>query len=184
MKKILVVMFVCCLIFAGCMNGKEPITDVIPSTNQQEETIQVTEVVETESTTESTAGPMTITVYKPNDDFNRLETVSVEVLEINSKNIIDALVQNKVINKTIRIQSEEINEDSAGRHLRIDFNEEFRNYISSFGTSGEFAIMGSIVNTFIDTLDVDDVFITVCGDVLETGHCTYDEPLPKYPEKI
>lgn len=184
MKKILVVVFVCCLIFAGCMNGKEPITDVIPSTNQQEETMQVTEVVETEGIIESTAGPLTITVYKPNDDFNRLETVSVEVLEINSKNIINALVQTGVINKNTKIQSEGIDENSSGKHLRIDFNEEFMDYISSMGTSGEYSTMGSIVNTFIDALGVDDVFITVSGNILETGHCTYDEPLIKYPEKI
>ena len=184
MKRVLFIVSMCCLIFAGCMNSEKQNTDITPSTIKQEEIIQPTEMVETESPAESTVGPLTITVYKPNDNCDSLETVSVEVPEINSKNIINVLVQNEVLNKTIKIQSEEINEDSAGKHLRIDFNEEFINYISSFGTSGEFAIMGSIVNTFIDALDVDDVFITVGGDVLETGHCTYDEPLPKYPENI
>ena len=38
-------------------------------------------------------------------------------------------------------------------------------------------IMGSVVNTYLSAYDAESVFITVNGEILETGHMIYDFPI-------
>ena len=62
-----------------------------------------------------------------------------------------------------------------------------RHYSSPFfpwETSGEYVILGSVVNTFLTAYDADAIIITVDGEVLETGHSVYDQPLTLYQSFI
>ena len=41
-------------------------------------------------------------------------------------------------------------------------------------------VLGVIVNTFLDAYCVDDIYLSVDGHDLETGHNVYTEPLTKF----
>ena len=48
------------------------------------------------------------------------------------------------------------------------------------GTAGEYLLLGSVVNTFLDNLDGESILITVDGETLESGHEIYDRELTFY----
>lgn len=71
--------------------------------------------------------------------------------------------------------------DGAG-HIRADLNDAFAAQVRSYGTTGEFFLLGGVVNTLLDAFDGTDVTITVNGAPLETGHNIYDTALARYEE--
>ena len=50
------------------------------------------------------------------------------------------------------------------------------------GTAGEYIIIGSLVNTFLENYQdtVTSIFITVNGEIIESGHVIYDFELIRY----
>ena len=42
------------------------------------------------------------------------------------------------------------------------------------GTAGEYLTMGSVVNSFLDTYQADGIEITAGGNVIETGHTSFE----------
>ena len=52
--------------------------------------------------------------------------------------------------------------------------------IVALGTTGEYFLVGGIVNTLLDAFDGTDVTLTVNGAALETGHDVYDTALTRY----
>ena len=50
--------------------------------------------------------------------------------------------------------------------------------LPTMGTAGERMMVGSVVNTFLTAFDkVDKVSILVSGQIFESGHVVYDEPM-------
>lgn len=70
----------------------------------------------------------------------------------------------------------------AGGEITLDFNEAFAQRIRSTGTAGEYIIMGSLVNTYLDTFNAATVTVTVEGSTWESGHVVYDMPLGRFEE--
>ena len=169
MKKIIVLSLVC-LLLAGCAPAKTAEVTTPPAS-----------VKETTAPTETVAKMMiTIAVYKPDENCEKLETFSMEVEELNARNILNALAECDVISDKITVLSETIETDSSGRHLHLNFNQELQTSVASYGTAGEYAVLGAIVNTFIDAYSVDDIYLRVDGHDLETGHNVYTEPFTKF----
>ena len=56
----------------------------------------------------------------------------------------------------------------------IDFNMAFSELISSMGSAGEYYILGSVCNTYLDVYESEQIKITVEGEILSTGHAEYD----------
>lgn len=71
--------------------------------------------------------------------------------------------------------------DEAG-HIKADLNEAFAAQVRSFGTSGEYYLVGGVVNTLLDIYDGADVTLTVNGAPLESGHAVYDTALTRFAE--
>ena len=44
------------------------------------------------------------------------------------------------------------------------------------GTAGESATIKAVVNTFLDAYGAQEAYITVDGEILESGHVIYDFP--------
>ena len=71
--------------------------------------------------------------------------------------------------------------DEAG-HIKADLNDAFAAQVRSFGTSGEYYLVGGVVNTLLDVYDGADVTLTVNGAPLESGHAVYDTALTRFAE--
>ena len=70
--------------------------------------------------------------------------------------------------------------DREGDRLRADLSRDFWQQIRSQGTSGEYMLLGSLVNTLLDACGADSVVLTEEGETPETGHNIYDAPLGRY----
>ena len=87
--------------------------------------------------------------------------------------MIEQLVAAGVLKDGIAVNS--LRKD--GTQLVIDFNQAFADLVCSMGTSGEYIIVGSTVNTFLSAYEAKSVFFTVNGEILESGHVIYDFPM-------
>lgn len=155
----------CCMLLCGCTTS-----------NQDGETISTVQTehnFSTPSNNSMTSEFTTITVYVPNEDLDGFDTVDITGDKLS---VPEAMVQAGVLPENIVINSFSWSEDT----LTVDFGSEFRNLINNQGTTGEYMIIGSIVNTLITLNEVKYVRITVDGDILESGHVIYDFPMEFY----
>ena len=67
-------------------------------------------------------------------------------------------------------------------HVKADLNDAFAAQVRALGTTGEYFLVGGIVNTLLDAFDGTDVTLTVNGAPLESGHTVYDTALTRYEE--
>ena len=65
--------------------------------------------------------------------------------------------------------------------IRLDLGAEFGSMINAMGTSGEYMMMGALVNTFLDAYSASGLMLQVDGKTLETGHSIYDFTLEFFP---
>ena len=159
MKK-LIILLLCCIILSACSQS------VFSPANTES-----THIIQTPT-------PMNITIYSGNELCDGFETTDYEVFYYNSATLIEKLTEQGVLTNDIELLSEEYD----GTCLHLDFNEAFRNLINSMGTAGEYIIIGSVVNTFLDNYGdlASSVFITVNGEIFESGHVIYDFELTHY----
>ena len=121
----------------------------------------------------TTAPMLTYTLYIPNSNADGFDTNEISVQEITPENILDELQTAVVLTENVWINDFQI-EDS---QLKIDFNVVFADILCTTGSAGEYMVMGSVVNTFLSAYQAESVFITVNGEILETGHVIYDFPI-------
>ena len=161
----ILLLVLCCLLLVGCSNTSAP------------ETIATTTA---ESTTETIPTPATmeIVIYHGNDNADDFETDTFEVYYFNSTALIEKLIEVGALTEDIILLSEEYD----GTCLHLDFNDAFHDLICSMGTSGEYIVVGSVVNTFLDNYGdlAQSIFITVNGEIIESGHVIYDFELTRY----
>lgn len=166
MKKIISLML-CCLIFSGCTVGTSETT--VP-----QGTIPNMETVETpsENGMELTPEIMRFTVYRPNENFDGFIATEVEGKALA---LPDELVKAGVLTEDVQINF--IKWDSDNTTVTADLNSAFRDLMNRQGTTGEYMIMGCVVNTFLSAYEAEQIRITVDGEILETGHVIYDHPM-------
>ena len=90
--------------------------------------------------------------------------------------ILKEIHNNKLLAKEVNINSFEIVDNM----VKLDLSENLLELIYKQGTTGEYYLVGSIVNSFIDTYNVEFVEILINGETFESGHVLYDSPLTKY----
>ena len=121
----------------------------------------------------TTALLLTYTLYIPNSNADGFDTKEISVQEITHENVMDELQKAVVLTENVWI-NEFLVEDN---QLKIDFNIVFADILCTTGSAGEYMIMGSVVNTYLSAYQAESVFITVNGEILETGHVIYDFPI-------
>ena len=191
MKKITAVWILMAMLagISGCSKEETPppaeaegTTTVTTEAEQKEEPGQVTtgtgsqENVAAQSDTEGQAGEsnaVSFSLYSSNDDATGLVQETVEVAALTPENVLAVLIERGGLQGDIRILGFEQAEDNGTRVLNIDFSQEFGTYVGSMGTAGEYMIMGSVCNTFLNAYGCERVKITVEGGVLATGHKEY-----------
>ena len=158
--KRLFILLLCCLILTAC---KHPVPALDATTQDK--------IIPTPTL-------MSITVYSGNDNADGFEAHMYEVTYFNSSTLIEKLIEVGVLTSDVTLLSEQYD----GTCLHLDFNESFRHLINTMGTAGEYIIMGSVENTFLDNYRdlAASIFITVNNEILESGHVIYDFELTQY----
>ena len=177
MKKWIAVFFTALLAFSvtACGNsGKETGTTEIVMHESEEKTTAVPEVTTTEETEEDVE---TVTYYYGDENAEYLLSEEVEVKEITPQGLMDLLAEKGVLSEKVVINKFMHEGDGS---LIMDVSESFATQLRSMGTAGEYLMLGSVVNTFLDNLDGESILITVNGETLESGHEIYDRELTFY----
>ena len=107
---------------------------------------------------------VTISVFYSNDDATAFTADMVKIKELTP-----------VIDKGIKINKFEVSEVDGMQSIDIDFDQKFKEYIMSCGSTQEYYVVGGICNTFIKAYRADRIKITVDGNCLETGHNDYPD---------
>lgn len=159
MKKLFIILL-CCLLLSGCRLF-EPVPTIAPP-------------ITAEPSSAPTEAPLkSFALYYGDDNAEMFLSEEVLVPEINEAVVIEHLIRAGVLTDAVAVNSIQKN----GTQLDIDFNQAFAVLVCSMGTSGEYIIVGSTVNTFLNAFHAETMCFTVDGEILESGHVIYDFPL-------
>lgn len=177
------------LLLAGC-GGKPQGEEALPAVPEQETAEPPAEEAapenepsqqpepETESPAEPEAEPepeqVTVTMYQGDENCEHLISEEAQIPALTPQALADLLYSRGVLSGRVTVNDfyQEENGD-----LRLDLSGEFSNMLNGSGTAGEYILLGSLVNTFLDAYEAEEILITVDGETLESGHAVYDQPL-------
>lgn len=168
MKKLLktLIITICILCFMGC--GNQELDN--KETTAEKENISQNKSEKLEKDT--------YILYLPDEEYIEFTTIEKTIAskENLAKLIIESLHDEGVLSENVTLLSFDINDEV----IIINLSKDFETLISSQGTTGEYFIIGCIVNSFIDNYNVEKVQILVEGNTFESGHVIYDKPQTKY----
>ena len=124
--------------------------------------------------------PGEIQIYYCNEDATAFTSEEVQIDSLFPEAVLNALIEKGAIAADVEVMSLEKTTVDGKQTLLLDLNDAFASYISSMGSTGEYFVMGSICNTFLDAYDCDQIQITVGGDTLSTGHAEYPGYMSKF----
>lgn len=170
MKKriVLLMTLMIAIIATGC--GQETTPTAVPDAS-----VDIEEVGQ-EPEEETAVEPVNVAVFYSNAQADGFEQKEVQIEGLTPENLIDELAKVNVVSIDTEVNSFEQEGDS----LKLDLSKGFSQYVNMMGTSGEYIVMGGLVNTFLTAYDGKDILITVEGKTLETNHAIYDKPLNFY----
>ena len=146
---------------------------------QSEVLAEAVPVAVQQATSTPTSTPYKITLYVGDDKGEGLVPVECEFTDLTPQAIVDKLCQLGVFSSSVTVNS--CSEGSVNI-LELDMGQDFAKEINSTGTSGEYIMMGSLVNSFLSVYGSDGLSLTVNGETLETGHSVYDRTMIAYAE--
>ena len=120
--------------------------------------------------------PNTIWLYYGDENAEHLEATLCPITDFSEYSVLAALRMAGHFDGSVELLSF----TKSGGDIALDFNAAFAQRVSSFGTAGEYILMGSLVNTYLDAYNAATVTVTVEGDVWESGHVIYDMPMGRY----
>lgn len=127
---------------------------------------------------EPAAQPVSINLYHSDEDFNNLVYDVIDIPELSPDYIMAALHEQGVLSEAVAVNSFLMDKTGV---IRLDLAENFGTIMNSTGTSGEYIMMGALVNTFLDAYQATGLNLQVEGKTLETGHSIYDWTLGYFP---
>lgn len=122
--------------------------------------------------------PTMIRLYRSDDQATYFFTFGVQVEELSAETLSRLFDEQIFHNAGVAFNSIEKKEET----VYADINSAYAAQIGTMGTSGEYMLIGSLVNTLLDAYAAENVIITVNGAPLETGHAIYDAPLTYYTD--
>ena len=174
MKKIQFAIVVAILLIGLTACGKSPAKAQSVSSPIKKETVETeTSGNLTEEPNESNSQLLSYSIYIPNDNANGFVTETIRTEDISAEIVLTELKKRNVLPDAVSIHSFYMENGL----ITIDFNQAFSNVVCAMGTSGELMIVGSVVNTFLDAFQAENVYFTVDGQILESGHTIYDFPM-------
>lgn len=119
-----------------------------------------------------------LTIVYGNDTAEFLLSKTVTVPEINAGEIIGQLQEAQVLGADTTLLRMEIGSDGC---MILDFNEAFGQQLGMYGSSGEYLMVGSTVNTFLTAFpECDRVRILVEGEPCSYGQMDYSQPFERF----
>lgn len=122
-------------------------------------------------TAEPVPESVSINLYHGNENFDNIVYDVVTIPELSPDYIMTALHEQGVLSESVAVNSFLM--DKTGI-IHLDLAGNFGTIMNSTGTSGEYIMMGSLVNTFLDAYQASGLNLQVDGKTLETGHSIYD----------
>ena len=165
-----IALLLCALLLCGCTPEAQPTEPVT------EPPTEATSEPEVQTVTEPPTQPEVLTaiIYHGNANADGFEITEFAVEEINMNVLVEKLIEVGALNEDVAIVSLQFKDGG----IVLNFNDAFADQLNTMGTSGERMMVGSVVNTFLTAFDkVDKVSILVSGEIVESGHVVYDEPM-------
>lgn len=119
--------------------------------------------------------PLSFLLYMPDETLEGFVTEEMTLEVLDPERIVAALIEKGVLAADVAVISLSVN----GSELALDMNEAFLMQVYTMGTTGERMLFGCLVNTFLSAYDCECVMLTVDGEIIDSGHVVYEEPL--YP---
>ena len=175
-RKEYMMLAVLCISMVGCGkkdSGSELLTEV------QETVTPVEEVVKPEG--EETPEGIRLHVYSGDESAENIVQHTVYVNEITENTVMRELTEALEMDENAGINSISFGTYGGDKVVMLDLNQAFEEYVNKLGSSGEYIVMGSLTDTFLDCYQSELLLVTVDGKVLKTGHNIYEEYLEMYP---
>lgn len=115
-----------------------------------------------------------LTLYLPNENAAGWNVTKNQIEQVTPDIIIGQLVGAGAIPDSVTVVSFGEDQGENGLILKLDLSSNFAEGLLNMGTAGEYLTMGSVVNSFLDTYQADGIEITAGGNVIETGHTSFE----------
>lgn len=170
----LLLVFVCCL--AGCgreETGSELLTEMKEAVTPVKESI--------EPAVEETVEGIALHIYHGDEQAENIVQDTVYAEEVTEYVVMEQLVKALDMDASAGLKSVSFGMQGGDRVVILDLNQAFADYVKRMGAAGEYIVMGSLTNTFLDCYQCELMLLTVEGKVMETSHSIYEEYLEWYP---
>ena len=190
-KTILCMVLIPVLAFAAC--GKAPSAEVTAAPSAEASAAPAeTKPVESAAAAPSeiptvaeepaeTKEPGAIINVYVSDDMAERFVIMQESADVLDENTVFAAL--KAVG-TIPQETSLLSFSNGGGSLTLDMSAEFADRVGTMGTSGEYMLLGSVVNTYLTAFDAQTVTLLSNGNPLETGHNVYFEPLGFFADNV
>lgn len=111
-----------------------------------------------------------VTYYHGDKFGDVLISETTLVPRLTAQALVDLLIEQKVVPEGTKVR----NFKRSGGVITLDLSKEFEEEARSLGSTGEYVLVGSLVNTFLTTYEAQEMDLTTEGRDLATGHNIYD----------
>lgn len=198
-KKIGLLIVLCMLLMVACgepragadvtdeTSGENEVTnDTYEEEQGEEPSVDETTDDESESSDETNGEgddeeSIRVILYRTDDQGIGLVAWEEAIDYLSPENIVQLLIHHGELAPGIRVLSFTESGEPGRKQLALDLSSEFSDFIGGQGTSGEFTVLGSMVNTFLSAFGGESILITVEGGALTTPHMgELTEPLGRF----
>lgn len=156
---------------------KKDATDIMEEKDSEAEKKEDT-AEKAEDTTKETESEKSqeeqLTLYLPNENADGWNVTKNQIEQVTPDIIIGQLVGAGAIPDSVTVVSFGEDQGENGLILKLDLSSNFAEGLLNMGTAGEYLTMGAVVNSFLDTYQADGIEITAGGNVIETGHTSFE----------
>ncbi|WP_317855904.1 hypothetical protein [Chakrabartyella piscis] len=108
-------------------------------------------------------------LYYPDDQLLDMQIKLAPVTLVSAQDLVDVWLLQGGISDDIQVIS--------FANGTMDLNQAFADFISHYGSSGELMYIEGFAQTVKECYGLSELYLTIEGNVLETGHSIYDFPL-------
>ncbi|SES84155.1 GerMN domain-containing protein [[Clostridium] polysaccharolyticum] len=181
---------------AGCTKTEKQTTRNIAEVSVLPETAYSSEP--SDSNVEDTVAPAAqeFTIYQPDEDAQYLIPATVQGIKT-PEGIIKTLIDRQILPEGTEISKilfkangeyisyeDGLASEPEQKTAELDLSGAFLDAMKQAGSAGETMMMGCIVNSLAENFHLQSVLITANGEIIETGHCIYDEPISFYEDLV